>query len=119
MPSASDIRRGFAPQLTLEAAIAAAGGFGPEVPARPPLRLEYWRLTGGTPPAEVKPVKGDPAVLAAKALDGLVRLVARFDDPATPYHALPRPDQAPRYNDYEHLARVREWSAGGPEEAEP
>ncbi len=41
-----------------------------------------------------------------------MRLVARFDDPAAPYHAIPRPEWASRYSDYRHLARVKEWAAG-------
>jgi ATP-dependent helicase/nuclease subunit B len=40
-------------------------------------------------------------------------LVARFDDPATPYRAVPWPDKAPRYSDYGHLARIKEWSVAG------
>ena len=42
------------------------------------------------------------------AVAGLEALIARFDDPATPYRARPRPDKAPRYSDYEHLARVKQ-----------
>jgi ATP-dependent helicase/nuclease subunit B len=105
--------------LPLEAAIAAGGGFGPDVPARPPAHLEFWRLTGGEPPGETRAVKGDPGVLAERALAGLMRLIALFDDVATPYAALPRPERAPRFNDYLHLARVKEWSAGGLGEGDP
>ncbi|MFM2044075.1 MAG: double-strand break repair protein AddB, partial [Pseudomonadota bacterium] len=47
---------------------------------------------------------------------GLRDLIRRFDDPATPYASVPRPDWAPRYSDYGHLARIAEWSAGGGEE---
>jgi ATP-dependent helicase/nuclease subunit B len=54
--------------------------------------------------------------LAAAALAGIERLVAAFAAPATPYAAVPRPDFAPRFGDYAHLARVKEWSAGaGPD----
>ena len=118
VPPQKEIALGFAPQLTLEAAIAAAGGFGPEVPAAACASLAFWRLTGGSPPGEIKPVKGDPVALADEALDGLKRLVAHFDDPDTAYHALPRPGWAPRFNDYAHLARAAEWSAGGAGEEE-
>jgi len=38
-------------------------------------------------------------------------LIARFDDPQTPYLARPRPEYALRYNDYAHLARIKEWAA--------
>ena len=42
-----------------------------------------------------------------------------FDRNDTPYEARPRPDKAPRFSDYEHLARVREWAVAGEEEQEP
>ncbi len=110
-PKDKEIRLGLAPQLPLEAAIALAGGFAPAAGA--PRRLEYWRLTGGEPPGEVKGLPGDPVALAEQALAGLGALVALFDRDSTAYHALPRPDVAPRFNDYEHLARVKEWLPGG------
>ena len=36
--------------------------------------------------------------------------IAAFDDASTPYLAHPRPAKAPRFDDYGHLARVKEWS---------
>ncbi len=51
--------------------------------------------------------------LASEARAGLAALVGVFDRLETPYEARPRPDKAPRYSAYEHLARVKEWSAGG------
>jgi ATP-dependent helicase/nuclease subunit B len=115
-PSRSAVEHGFAPQLPLEAAIAAAGGFRGLQPASVGA-LTYWRLTGGTPPGEVLAAsQGDPAPLAEAALAGLARLVAAFDDPATPYACQPRPERAPRFNDYDHLSRIAEWSAGSDSE---
>jgi ATP-dependent helicase/nuclease subunit B len=75
--------------------------------------LVHLRLSGSDPPGERKPVKAEGADLARlidEARQGVAALVARFDDPATPYRASPRPDRAPRYNDYLQLARVKEWS---------
>jgi ATP-dependent helicase/nuclease subunit B len=112
VPSAKDVELGFSPQLSLEAAIAAAGGFT-GVAAAPVAALEYWRLSGGDPAGEiVAPAKDEASlrVLIAAAWQGLADLVARFDDAETPYRAQPRPEKAPRYSDYAHLARVKEWS---------
>ncbi len=111
-PTKKEVEAGFAPQLPLEAAIARAGGFEGVAPAEVSA-LEYWRLNGGEPAGRATPAGDDPAALADQALLGLVRLVTRFADPATGYESRPRPDMAPKYSDYEHLARVLEWSAGG------
>jgi ATP-dependent helicase/nuclease subunit B len=111
-PEKKKVDRGFAPQLPLEAAIAAAGGFK-GLPPAPVGALTYWRLSGGTPPGEVLAASaGDPTTLAVEALEGLKRLVASFDDPTTPYACKPRPEMAPRFGDYDHLSRIAEWSAG-------
>ena len=113
-PSGNEVAEGFAPQLPLEAAIIAAGGFK-ELGPRNVSELAYWRLTGGDPAGEMKFPERDPAKLAgliAEAVTGLHRLIAVFVDPATPYRATPSPGRAPRYSDYVHLERVKEWLAG-------
>ncbi len=115
-PSKGDIEAGLACQLPLEAAIAAGGGFE-GLPAGPVAELAHWRLTGGDPPGEIQPVKLDPDEAAAAARAGLERLIAAFDDPATPYHACPDLTHKPRFNDYAHLERLAEWADADEEEA--
>ncbi|HWI28839.1 MAG TPA: double-strand break repair protein AddB [Stellaceae bacterium] len=115
VPSADEVALGFAPQLPLEAAIAGVGGFD-GVPAAAVTSLEYWRLSGGDPPGEICRIAKDGDDLCRiveDAMKGLSELIASFDDPATPYRAQPRPERAPRYSDYVHLARVMEWSVVG------
>ena len=112
LPTRRELESGGAPQLPLEAAIALAGGFE-GLPGADIGGLSFWRLTGGSTPGEVKPVKMDAAEAAARARAGLEALIAAFDDPATPYRARPRPDMALRFGDYDHLARLGEWSAAG------
>ena len=111
---ASRAANGLAPQLLLEAAIAAAGGYA-EAGKASVLALKYISASGGEPPGEEKLVKGDVPALAQQALDGLGRLIAAFDDPATPYRAVRRGGFTYDYDDYAHLARVKEWSAEGDE----
>ena len=42
--------------------------------------------------------------------------MTRFEDENEPYRSLVHPMWKTRYGDYDHLARVKEWSAtGGPE----
>ena len=109
IPAKADILAGFAPQLSLEAAIAQAGGYH-GIPAEEVEELSYWRLTGGDPAGEIKPVSTDVSSLVREAVDGLSRLIAEFDDPETPYLAVPDMDKKPAFSDYAHLARIREWS---------
>jgi len=108
-PTNEAIRFGFAPQLPLEAAIAAAGGFE-GVPPTPVSALEFWKLSGGREAGKREPVREDIPELAQMARDGLARLVARFDDPETPYFARPDGRWASRFPEYDHLARVAEWA---------
>ncbi len=111
-PKGREICAGFAPQLPLEAAMAEAGAFA-DVPAAPVAALEFWRLHGRIDGGERCAVKCDDVnALGQEALDGVRRLLARFDLAETPYLARPRAAVAPKFDDYEHLARVREWSAG-------
>ncbi len=118
-PSENEVTAGLAPQLPLEAAMVHAGAWKEAVIEGPVTALEYWRLSGGDPPGEVvlrgtgEKRKKNALELADEARAGLEALVARFQDPDTPYLSVPRPKWAPRFNDYEHLARVREWSTGG------
>ena len=112
-PSQGDVANGFAPQLPLEAAIAEKGGFG-DVPAGPPASMAFWKLSGGDPAGEIVEIntnrmKTTPAALAHEAVDGVNDLAAAFADPATPYLSVPHPDHAPKYSDYVHLSRRREW----------
>jgi ATP-dependent helicase/nuclease subunit B len=107
--------QGNAPQLPLEAAIAAAGGFA-GVPAGRVSALRYISTSGGEPPGQEVPIDGDATALAQVAHDGLARLVAQFDQETTPYRAVRRARFRYDYDVYAHLARVAEWSADDGEE---
>ncbi len=103
----------YAPQLPLEAAIAEAGGFA-ELGPRDVEDLVYIRASGRQEGGDEQAASPTSArTLSAKALEDLQRLVAYFEDPATPYDVKRRAGggfaNAYRYDDYEHLARVQEW----------
>lgn len=113
LPSIKEVESGMAPQLALEASMIRHGGFS-GLKEGSVSELSYIRLSGGDPPGMLRPASKDIAAeeLAETAYEGLKRLVALFDKQATPYLSLPRPDIPGRFNEYEHLARVKEWSDG-------
>jgi ATP-dependent helicase/nuclease subunit B len=105
VPTRAAIEAGYAPQLPLEAAILRDGSFGGVRGSAK--ALEYWKLGGRVAAGERRPVgDGDPDALIAAALRRLRALVAEFDDPATPYLAVPVAARRPRFSDYQHLERV-------------
>jgi ATP-dependent helicase/nuclease subunit B len=112
------VRTGLAPQLTLEAAMLRQGGFA-EFPAGASVaEIGYVLLKGGARPGEPKPVdfsEGTPDTQADRALQKLSELARRFDNESQPYLSLVSPMWTTYYGDYDHLARVKEWSATGGE----
>jgi len=118
-PSQKVVDAGLAPQLPLEAAMAAAGAFG-EAVCGTAEELAYWHLTGGFHAGEQRLLfKGGADAIAAgveQARRSLAALIDAFDDPARAYLSQPQPGFAPRFSDYAQLARVAEWSAAGDEE---
>lgn len=109
-------KNGEAPQLPLEAAIARANGFA-HVPDLPVARLQYISASGGEPPGTISEVPlDDIAAHADRARADLSRLVAQFDDEATPYRAVRRARFRYDFDPYAQLARVAEWAADDGEE---
>ncbi|NHN84103.1 double-strand break repair protein AddB [Acetobacter musti] len=133
VPSNTAVVRGWNPQLPLEAAMLALGGFpavtarsggvaGPGDVAGAGVReLLYWRLTGGAEPGEDAAISvkdGTIADLAAQAWESLRLRVAAYDHPDQPYLSHPHPGNEPRFADYAQLARVAEWSTAREDGAE-
>ena len=112
------VKSGLSPQLTLTAAIVAAGGFA-ELGPLAPGELVYVRVSGGREPGrEEHRAKGaESQALADAALAGLKKRIDWFDQEETGRYA----------GDYDHLARLWEWhvigetdggDGGGPEGGE-
>jgi ATP-dependent helicase/nuclease subunit B len=113
------VRTGLAPQLTLEAAILRQGGF-PEIAAQSSVAcVAYVLVKGGEPPGESKFIAfkdGTTDSQADHALQKFRELATRFEDENTPYRSLVHPMWATQYGDYDHLARVLEWTSAGEED---
>jgi len=117
-PTEPQVRTGLSPQLTLEGAILRQHGFKDIAPGSLS-EIAYVSLRGRDPAGEIKPIElkeGSADFHADKALARLKSVVARFADAQTPYRSLVSPMWKARYGDYDHLARVAEWSAGGEDE---
>lgn len=124
-PSQKQVVQGFAPQLTLTAAILAEGGF--PAPPTEATELLYVKVTGRRDPGKVEDVsrqgRGNTqtaAQLAQRELDRLKLGVAAFDDEATPYASWVAPQFMGAFGGaYDHLARVWEWHVVGGEDEAP
>lgn len=108
----SDLERGLVCQLLLGGAIAMDNG-------KPLEDLQYWALKGGNAESRVESLAkiaeeskalGIPlAEWVQKVLEDVKAVIAGYDDPQKPYLHCPVAEDAPAYNDYEHLARPQEW----------
>jgi ATP-dependent helicase/nuclease subunit B len=127
-PSLKQALVGLAPQLPLEAASARAGGFK-DFPAGTNIEdVVVIKLSGGDPPGKI--VSHDPADasgdarkiadarkiktgndLAEYARAQMIALISAFADINAPYLSIPRPKWRGRFGRYDHLARIKEWSA--------
>ncbi len=114
-PSIKQVKLGFSSQLTLEAAIALAGGF-PGLKAASVDSLMFVALRGGILAGEEKTLKFDDMSAeqaARQALSKFQKFVADFDAPDMPYLSKPHVLFETQEGDYDHLARVKEWSSEG------
>jgi ATP-dependent helicase/nuclease subunit B len=121
-PSKRMVETGFSPQLTLTAAILEGGGFK-DIGAVTAGDLTYLEITGRRPAGreEVRAAPygdGDKILNSREAVDaalqGLDRLITRYADPAVGYTSRTAPQFVKMYvSDYDHLARVFEWSTSG------
>tara|TARA_R110001592_G_scaffold29350_9_gene106589 strand:- start:4643 stop:7651 length:3009 start_codon:yes stop_codon:yes gene_type:complete len=111
------------PQLPLEAMILAGGGFDgrgfkhqnkdqytkTKIAAVDARYLGYWKMTGGQKSGDTIYVEGDFDETVATVRGGLENLVVTFQNPETPFYCIPDSNNAPRFNDYERVSRLKEW----------
>jgi ATP-dependent helicase/nuclease subunit B len=115
VPSQKEVKAGFSPQLTLEAAMIARGAFE-KVRAKKVDQALYVKI-GGASGVEERPVKSDKEQsfeeLVEEQFAELHKLLSQFRDETTAYVPRPYPQFVNAYGAYDHLARVKEWAAGG------
>jgi len=114
-PGLEEVRAGFAPQLTLEAAMATRGAFG--LPEKTRVKEALYLKLGGAKSRErnLNYDKKDPIAfedLVQKHYEDLYGLLNQLRDESFGYPSRPFPKFVARYNAYDHLARVKEWNLG-------
>ena len=83
------------------------------MPAAAITAMQYWLLKGKHGDiAQVQDVMPDDWTVDDTETQ-LLRLIETFDNANTGYPSQPDTKYAPRYSDYVHLARVKEWSMEG------
>lgn len=117
-PSKVQAHRLVSPQLPLEGALLMRGAFR-NLGALTPGELAYVRLraSGEVEEESILDIRGSlktAADMSEEAWQRLERLLQHYNDPRTGYlsRALPF-REGDTDGDYDHLARVLEWSAGG------
>ena len=111
-PTDKQVRELLTPQLPLEAAILESGGFKDVAPMKA-AELTYIQFSGGAEPGDVHSPKVDVGAITTEVIEKLSGRIAFFDDETTPYRSRVKPFSAEPDGDYDHLARVREWSLTG------
>jgi len=111
-PSLKQVGAGWSPQLTLEAAMIEAGAFA-DVGAHPVQGAAYVGLKDGGDTQWLEWKDMDFADVVAKHRDEVERMLSQYRDAATPYPSRPFVAFVAGAGDYDHLARVKEWSRGG------
>jgi ATP-dependent helicase/nuclease subunit B len=113
-PGKKEVTIGLAPQLTLEAAILMRGGFA-GLGKTTPARALYLKLGGADGGKERDAAERNANIvdLAERHFGELKTLLDQFAVEDAPYLSRPLPKFAGRFGDYDHLARVKEWSATG------
>ena len=104
IPTLKQIKSGHALQLLIEGLIAKERTFN-NIKSNKIDKLVYWQL--GNSKLELDEEVDE---LLEKTEEYLKKLINIFDFETTPYHCRPTPKFIPKNRDYEHLARIKEWS---------
>jgi ATP-dependent helicase/nuclease subunit B len=114
-PSVRQVRSGLAPQLTIQAAMALRGGYGPGLGGSVD-DLRYVKL-GREGGEETSAVKGrdpiDAKNLAERDWGQFIKLVDAHVNHGRGFASQLIPRMRKPYDAYDHLARFKEWSVGG------
>jgi ATP-dependent helicase/nuclease subunit B len=111
-PSQKQIETLLSPQLPLEGAMLMRGAFA-DVQATAIAEFVHVQLTGAEPPGRELTYAKDATAKSDEALLRLQQRILRYDAEAQPYRSREMMERLSDVSDYDHLARVREWSLIG------
>jgi ATP-dependent helicase/nuclease subunit B len=112
VPSQKQIETLLSPQLPLEGAMLMRGAFA-DAKAKAIAEFVHVQLTGAAPPGKELVYANDATAKSDEALFRLRQRILRYDDEAQPYRSREMMERLSDASDYDHLARVREWSLIG------
>ena len=116
VPTNAQVKAGWSPQLTLEAAMIEAGAFS-EVGHKHVSHAAYFGLKSGGKIQWLEwKDQTDLAEVVARHREEVINLLTQFRDETTPYLSRPYAFLNSDIGDYDYLARVLEWSRGGGDE---
>ena len=112
LPSQTDIKKGYSPQLPLEGLIVQQGGFK-EIGQKKDIKLTFWKLDGKKNGGTIQQIgngrdKIPVSEIIQNSFEGIKNLLNAYNNDTMPYEAYPKPKLV-KYDDYAHLARVKEW----------
>ena len=107
-PKQKQIELGLSPQLPIESAIIRAGGFS-AIGAAAVSGMEYWELSGMGDGGEVIKIGKNIDALTKDAIDGLYRMIEKYQNPSQGYSSEPHGDRFLKNREYRHLSRLMEW----------
>ncbi len=113
VPSQLQVRAGFSPQLTLEAAMLKRNAFNGLFGIRTH-GLIYVKI-GGKDGGEEKPIRDlkepfDYDEIVERHFSEFIKLVDEHWNGSRPFYSRPHPQFTTDFGRYDHLARVQEWS---------
>lgn len=108
-PTNDQVNSGLSPQLLLESAMLMAGAIE-GVPKARPTELVYWQFGGSKPAPQEVDAEGGPVLAAEKAMTSLRSLLKRYANAEQAFYSKPRVQFLKPYDDYDLLARRKEWA---------
>jgi ATP-dependent helicase/nuclease subunit B len=114
-PSDKQVETGLSPQLLLEAAMLSRGAFA-DAPAAQASELIYFRFGNAEPAPRAVKLADGAAVAGERALKSLEGMLAKYAQAGQAFLSKPRVLKIRLYDDFDQLARRKEWADAGGEE---